>query len=148
MDGPAHFDYHTLRTLDFEFRRTLSAPPSNALTVEAEAPGRNTFGILRPAPTVVTSIQYIGRESRRWRDGRGILEAPDIKIYTVRTDAEAVVTLIKKHYYWRGAANAIAEATGLPQRTVRAILAGRKPSPKTLERLWEFAYQARLFDVP
>ncbi len=70
MDGPAPFDYHTLRTLDFEFRRTLSAPPSNALTVDGETPGRNTFGILRPAPTIVTSIQYIGRESRPRRDGR------------------------------------------------------------------------------
>ena len=129
MGGPVHFDFHTPRTLDFEFRRTLSAPPSNALTDEGEVPGRNTFGILRPAPTIATSIQYIGRESRRWQDGRGILEAPDISIYTIRTDAEAVVALIRKHYYWRGAAPLIAEATGLPVRTISAVLAGDHPHP-------------------
>ena len=65
----------------------------------------------------------------------------------MRTDPEAVVALIRKYYGWRGAAPIIANATGLPERTVRAILEGRRPSPRTLERLWRFAYQARLFDL-
>ena len=108
--------------------------------------GRNTYGLLQPAPTIVTAVQIMGRESRRWRDGRGILNPPDIKVHLTRTDAEAVGVLIRKHYWWRGAAPHIAEKTGLPVRTISRILAGKRPSQRTTERLWEFAYQQRLFD--
>ena len=146
-DDPGDLDYQIPRTIDLEFRRTVTGVPANMLTHDGEVPGRNTYGILQPAPTIVTAIQYIGRESRRWGDGRGVLEAPDIKIYTVRTDPEAVVALMRKHYSWRGAAPLIARKTGLPERTVRAILGGRQSSPQSLDRLWRFAYQARLFDL-
>ena len=39
----------------------------------------------------------------------------------------------------------IAEKTGLYIRTVGAMLAGKKPTPRSAERLWEFAYQQALF---
>ncbi len=44
-----------------------------------------------------------------------------------------------------GASDLIADKTGLSVRTVRAILAGKKPSARSAERLWEFAYQQSLF---
>ena len=54
------------------------------------------FGIVdilvSPAATsspFVTAVQIIGRESRQWRDGRGILNPPDIKVHLTRTNAEA-----------------------------------------------------------
>ena len=124
-----------------------SAAPSNALTHTGEPVGRNTHGRLTPAPTIVTAVQIIGRESRRWGDGRGILHPPEIKVHLTRTDAEAVVALIRKHYWWWGAAPVIAEKTGLPVRTVSRILNGKKPSQRTTERLWEFAYQQLLFEL-
>ena len=61
------------------------------------------------------------------------------------TDPEAVARLIRKHYHWPGAARLIAEKTGLSVRTARAILAGKKPSLRSTEQLWEFARQQRLF---
>ena len=93
----------------------------------------------------MTAVQIIGRESRRWGDGRGILNPPDINTYLTRTDPEGVAELIRKHYWWPGAAPLIADKTGLSVRTVRAILAGKKPSARSAERLWEFAYQQSLF---
>ena len=137
--------YQVPRSIDDQIRRNTTATPSNALTDTGEPVGRNTYGLLTPAPTIVTAVQIIGRESRRWRDGRGILNPPDIKVHLTRTDAEAVVALIRKHYWWRGAAPLIAEKTGLSVRTVSRILAGKKPAPRTAERLWEFAYQQKLF---
>ncbi len=138
--------YQKPRSIDDQIRRNTSATPSNALTDTGEPVGPNTYGLLTPAPTIVTAVQIIGRESRRWRDGRGILNPPEIKVHLTRTDAEAVAVLIRKHYWWRGAAPLIAEKTGLSVRTVSRILAGKRPSQRTAERLWEFAYQQRLFD--
>jgi hypothetical protein len=138
--------YQVPRSIDDQIRRNTTATPSNALTDTGEPVGRNTYGLLTPAPTIVTAVQIIGRESRRWRDGRGILNPPDIKVHLTRTDAEAVGVLIRKHYWWRGAAPLIAEKTGLPVRTVSRIIAGKRPSQRTAERLWEFAHQQRLFD--
>jgi len=132
-------------TLDLQLRRNTTATPSNALTHDGHPVGPRTYGLLQPAPTIVTAVQIIGRESRRWGDGRGILNPPEISIYLTRTDPQAVATLIRKHYYWPGAAAKIASQTGLSVRTVSSILAGKAPSPRSAERLWEFAYQARLF---
>ncbi len=139
--------YQVPRSIDDQIRRNTSATPSNALTHTGELVGRNTYGLLTPAPTIVTAVQIIGRESRRWKDGRGILNPPEIKVHLTRTDAEGVAALVRKHYWWRGAAPLIAEKTGLPVRTVSRILAGKKPAPTTAERLWEFAYQQRLFEI-
>jgi hypothetical protein len=139
--------YQVARSIDDQIRRNTTATPSNALTHTGEPVGRNTYGLLTPAPTIVTAVQIIGRESRRWGDGRGILTPPEIKVHLTRTDAEAVVALIRKHYWRRGAAPLIAEKTGLAVRTVSRILNGKKPSQRTTERLWEFAYQQRLFEL-
>jgi len=137
--------YQVARTLDLQLRRNTTATPSNALTHDGQTLGPNTYGILQPAPTIVTAVQIIGRESRRWGDGRGILNPPEIYIYLTRTDPEAVAILIRRHYFWPGAAPTIAEQTGLSVRTISSILAGKQPSPRSAERLWEFAYQQRLF---
>jgi hypothetical protein len=95
------------------------------------------------APTRVIAVDIIGRESRRWEDGRGILTPPNINTFTTRTDPEGVARLLRKHYHWPGAAQIIADKTGLSVRTVRAILAGKKPSPRSAEWLWKFAHQQR-----
>ena len=136
--------YHDPRSVDFQIRRNTGAAPSNALTHTGEAVGPRTEGLLKPSPTHVTAVDIIGRESRRWEDGRGILTPPSINTYTTRTDPEGVARLIRKHYYWLGAAALIAAKSGLSERTVRAILAGKKPTPRSAERLWEFAYQQKL----
>ena len=122
------------------------SPPANAHTHDDQPVGPRTEGLLKPAPTKVTAIDIIGRESRRWGDGRGILTPPQINTYLTRTDSEAAAALIRKHYWWPGAASLIADKTGLSVRTVRAILAGKNPTPRSAERLWEFAYQQRLFE--
>lgn len=127
--------------------RRTTTPPSNTLDTNGTTPGRNTQGILQPAPTIATATHLIGRESRRHGTGRGILEAPDIKTHLKRTDPEAVVALIRKHHHSDpGAAKRIADLTGLHKKTVRRILEGRPPSQRTLNRLWEYAYQQSLFD--
>jgi len=137
--------YQVARTLDMQLRRNTAATPSNALTHDGQPVGPRTYGLLQPASTIVTAVQIIGRESRRLGDGRGILNPPDNNIYLARTDPEAVAALIRKHYYWPGAATMIAEKTGLSVRTVSSILAGKPPSPRSAEQLSEFAYQAHLF---
>lgn len=137
--------YQVARTLDFQIRRNTTAAPTNALTHDNQHIGPRTEGLLRPAPTMVTAVDIIGRESRRWGDGRGILNPPEINTYLTRTDPEAAAALIRKHYWGPGAARLIAEKTGLSVRTVRAILAGKKPTPRSAERLWEFACQQSLF---
>ena len=136
--------YHVARTVDFQIRRNTTAAPANALTHDNKPVGPRTQGLLKPAPTMVTAIDIIGRESRRWGDGRGILTPPKINTYFTRTDPDGVASLLRTHYWWPGAAIPIAEKTGLSVRTVRAIIAGKKPSPKSTERLWEFAYQQKL----
>jgi hypothetical protein len=138
-------DYRRPRTIELQVRRNIAASPGNALTHQGEPIGPRTFGLLTPAPTVATSVQLIGRESRQWRDGRGILKPPETKVYLTKTDIDSVAALIRNHYWWRGAAPLIAERTGLSVRTVRSMLAGQPPSPRSAERLWEFAYQQRLF---
>jgi hypothetical protein len=60
--------YQVPRSIDDQIRRNTSATPSNALTHEGEPVGRNTYGLLTPAPTIVTAVQIIGRESRRTRN--------------------------------------------------------------------------------
>jgi hypothetical protein len=137
--------YQVARTLDFQIRRNTAAAPTNALTHDNQHVGPRTEGLLKPAPTKVTAVDIIGRESRRWGDGRGILDAPEINTYLTRIDPEGAAALIRKHYWWPGAASMIAEKTGLSIRTVSAIFAGKKPSPRSAERLWEFAYQQSLF---
>lgn len=139
--------YQVARSLDLQIRRNTSTPPPSALTHDDQPVGPRTEGLLKPAPTLVTAIDIIGRESRRWGDGRGILTPPQINTYLTRTDPEAAAGLIRKHYWWPGAALMIAEKTGLSVRTVSAIFAGKKPSARTTERLWEFAYQQELFRV-
>lgn len=129
--------YQIPRSLDFEIRRNTSAPPANALTHDDQPVGPRTEGILKPAPTAVTAVDIIGRESRRWGDGRGILTPPDINTYATRTDPDGAVALIRKHYWWPGAASLIAKQTGISVRTIRNVLAGKKVSPRTTERLWE-----------
>jgi hypothetical protein len=138
--------YQVPRTLDMQLRRNTTATPSNALTHDGQPVGPRTFGLLQPAPTIVTAVQIIGRESRRWGDGRGILNPPEMNIYLTRTDPEAVAVLIRRHYYWPGAAPMLAEKTGLSVRTISSILAGKRPSPRSAEKLWEFAHQQSLFD--
>ena len=137
--------YQEARSLDFQIRRNTNAPPANALTYDGQPVGPRTEGLLKPSPTHVTASDIIGRESRLWEDGRGILTPPNINTYTTHTDPEGVARLLRKHYYWPGAAKLIAEKTGLSVRTVSAILAGKKPTRRSAERLWEFAYQQRLF---
>lgn len=151
LHGPETEDtdimYQRARSIDFQLRRNTTAPPANALTDDDQPVGRSTYGTLKPAPTHVTGIDVIGRESRRWGDGRGILDPPEINTYITRAEPEAVVALILNHYWWRGASTIIAEKTGLPLRTVQRIYEGRPTSQENTERLWEFAYQQRLFDL-
>ena len=139
--------YQEGRSLDFQIRRNTNAPPFNALTHYGQPVGPRTEGLLNPASTHVTAVDIIGRESRRWEDGRGILTPPNINTYTTRTDPEGVARLLRKHYHWPGAAGLIADMTGLSVRTVRAILAGKKPSPRSAERLREYIYQQPLFSI-
>jgi hypothetical protein len=135
------------RNLDLSLRRLAAATQPNALDPNGDPPGRNTRGILQPAPTIATSIQRIGKESRRWRDTRSILTPPETTTYNTRTDPEQLIALIRKHYHWRGAPGHIAKLTGLPERTIRAILNGqRQPAPKTHKALERFAVQQQLFD--
>jgi hypothetical protein len=136
------------RTLDLSLRRIAAATQPNALDPNGHPPGRNTRTILHPAPTIATSIQLIGKESRRWRDTRSILTPPETTTYSTRTDPEALIALIRKHFHWRGAPKYIADRTGLPQRTIRAVVNGqRRPAPKTVKALEQLAIQLRLFDL-
>jgi hypothetical protein len=144
--GSLRLSYQMPRNIDLQLRRNTTATPTNALTHDGQPVGPRTYGLLQPAPTIVTAVQIIGRESRRWGDGRGILNPPEINIYLTRTDPEAAAALIRKHYYWPGAASIISQQTGLSVRTVSSILAGKPPSPRSAERLWEFAHQQSLFD--
>jgi hypothetical protein len=139
-------DFERARSIDLEFRRNVRQAQPNAVESGTGLPaGKQSSGILAPAPTVVTSVQLIGREARRWRDGRGTFEPPEIVTYKVKTDPNGLVALLREHFNWRGAAPVIAEATGLPERTVREILAGRRsPARQSLMALHEFAVQQRL----
>jgi hypothetical protein len=119
--------YQVPRSVDFEIRRNTTAPPANALTHDDQAVGPRTEGLLKPAPTMVTAVDIIGRESRRWGDGRGILTPPDVNTYATRTDPEGAVALIRKHYWWPGASGVIAEKTGLSLRTITSIFSGKNP---------------------
>jgi hypothetical protein len=138
-------DFERARSLDLAFRRNIRQAQPNAIeAATGKHAGRNSFGILQPAPTVDTSVRLIGREARRWRDGRGTFEPPEIVTYRTKTDPDGVVALLRKQSY-RGAAGDIATATGLPERTVREILAGRRaPSSKSLLALHGYAVQQRL----
>lgn len=140
-------DFHRARSLDLEFRRNIRQSQPNAIEIATSKPaGRNSVGILEPAPTVVTSVRLIGREARRWRDGRATFEPPEIVTYETRTDPDGAVDLLRRCFNFRGAAPKIARATGLPERTVREIMAGRrKPSHGTLLSLHAYAIQQRLF---
>jgi hypothetical protein len=146
-ESPTEMDYQVPRSYELEVRINFAAAPTHTLTVDSEPVGRRTYGVLRPAPTIATSVQLIGREARRWKDGRGILTPPEVNVYVTSTDAEAVAALVRKHYWWRGAACEIARKTGLTARTVSYILAGGRPSPRTATILCAFAYQQRLFDL-
>jgi hypothetical protein len=139
-------DFERARSLDLEFRRNIRQAQPNAIeTATGKPAGRNSFGMLQPAPTVVTSVRLIGREGRRWRDGRGTFEPPETVTYATKTDPDGVIELLRKHFNWRGAAPTIAEATGLPVRTVSEILAGRRaPSLKSAIDLERFVVQHRL----
>ena len=95
----------------------------------------------------MTGIEIIGRESRRWGDGRGSLNPTEINTYLTRTEPKAVVALFLKHYWWRGASVEIAEKTGLPLRTIQRIYEGKPLSQQTTDRLWRFAYQEKLFNL-
>jgi len=139
-------DFERARSINDEFRRNVRQAQPNAIEAATGKPaGKSSSGVLEPAPTVVTSVQLIGREARRWRDGRGTFEPPETVIYNIRTDPAGLVALLREHFNWRGAAPMIAKATGLPERTVREILAGRRtPSTATLFGLHHFAVQQRL----
>ncbi len=72
-EGPLGMLPATYTTVVAKTRRT---PERTHLTHQGLPCGPASRGTLQPAPTTATGVALIGKESRRWRDGRGILELP------------------------------------------------------------------------
>lgn len=138
-----------VKSVDLAMRMNARAPEPWALTVDGHPVTLGTRGLLHPAPTKATGIRLIGKEGRRWRDSRNILPGPEVFVYAFRDDGEAFLSFLRSRYSWRGAAAYLADLTGLPIRTIRAVLRGRTPSSRTLNVLRTAGSQtANAGDIP
>ena len=124
--SPDAFIGDTYATVAARLRRT---PESTVITPDGQPCNSTTRGIVVPAPTIITGIALIGRESRRWRNHTPQGQ-PDHITYT-----EADTWHHDLHELQRFAQEVgqvpLANAIGISERTLRNLLRGRPPSPGT-----------------
>jgi hypothetical protein len=99
------------------------APPV-PLTVTAGGP------FLRPAPTDCTGVELISKESRRWRDDRGILNRPEYTMYRPADTWPSTLNGLRA-LADRTRRAGLAERIGVSARTLRRLLAEQTPSAAT-----------------
>lgn len=123
---------HVARTIDMTLRRLAASPQNRALATDGFQCRTDTYGLLEPAPTVGKGIMLIGKESRRWGDGRGTLFEAEYLVYEPKPDWDALRRRLLVRFGDRSVATRWLHArTGIPERTLRYFMAGRHPSEAT-----------------
>ena len=110
--------------------RTRRSIEHTALGPDDRPCGSRTRGVLRPAPTQATGIAIIGKESRRWRDGRNLIGEPEHTTY-IKADDWPLLRARLERLAERIGQRALAKAIGIGERTLRYLIAGRSPSAAT-----------------
>lgn len=137
---------HVVRTIDRSLRRLTESPQRRAIGPDGFLCRNDTTGRLEPGPTIGTGLILIGKESRRWRDGRGVLIEAQYVRYEPEPDWDQVRRDLLRIDSERLPA-LISEVIGIPRRTVQYFLDGRSPGPKTKRKLKGWLHSDHRFDL-
>jgi hypothetical protein len=127
--------------------RLRRSPERTALTHTGNPCGTRSRGLLHPAPTIVTGIALVGKESRRWRDSRNILGPAEHVTYQAADDWPLTLTALRAFANDVGR-DTLAREAGVSPRTLRYLLNGRRPSVGTRSKISEYLLRkVTTFDV-
>jgi len=138
---------HVARTLDMTLRRLAASPQSRALATDGFPCRTDTYGLLEPAPTLGQGTMLIGKESRRWGDGRGSLFEAEYLVYEPTPNWASIRRALRAKFESDSIVDTVSRATGIPKRTVRYFLKGRDPRGENARRLLEYFRMLGLFPV-
>lgn len=129
--GPCGFIGDTYRNL---IQRLRTSTDPTAMTTLGAICWPNTRGLIEPSPTTAIGTTLIGKESRRFRDGREL--DPDQLIYTHVDDWPQLIETLRRLTNQLPLAD-VAARVGISERTLRRILAGSDPSTRTRRKIAE-----------
>ncbi len=123
----------TYATAAARLRRTREP---TVITPDGQPCNPTTQGIVQPAPTIVTGIALVGRESRRWRNHTPQGKPDHITYADADTWPHHLAAL--KRIAKQVGQKPLAKAIGISERTLRNLLSGKTPSRNTTRAVTEF----------
>jgi len=115
-------------------------PEPKSLGPDGRPCARDTLGVLQRRPVVPSSVHFIGKESNKLDEVQsGLIHSPESAVLEFQaTDCDRWARVVLPVMQSLGVGEVVAR-TGLPERTVRAALGGRRPSASTRDAIEELA---------